>query len=252
MDNLDITMSMPAKACGNIGRDTMKVLLADDHELVREGLRLLLERLDKDVEILEAATYDEVMGYGADSSEHQDNIDVILLDLHMPGMPGNEWVQALKVTTETFSDTPVIVLSGLQDSATVTTALQNGAKGFLPKTARGKTLASAVRLVLDGEVYVPPSLIDSAAHDQSTGASAGGANKLNGEASDVPDLSSRERTALLLLAEGKSNKQIAREMSVEEVTVKMHLSKAYRKLGAANRVEAVRVAVSRGIVALDT
>ena len=221
----------------NLEGATMKVLLADDHDLVRDGLRPYIEQLDSDVSIEEAGSLDEVLRV----AEVTPNPNLILLDLNMPGMQG---LNSISQVSETFPESPIVVISGHFDNDVITGALQRGARGFVPKTARGKSLLSALKLVLEGETYVPPAMLAGDA-----GASAEplpGAAPAPIEDTVLAKLSAREMSILRLLIDGKTNKEIARELDLQEITIKVHVRNAYRKIGASNRADAVRIAFQNG------
>jgi two-component system, NarL family, nitrate/nitrite response regulator NarL len=158
-----------------------------------------------------------------------ERLDLILLDLRMPGMNGFAGLQAVR---QKRPEVPVAILSGQIDPQTIREALQAGAAGYLPKTMRAAGMLHALRLILDGERYVPESAL-------STAAAAGG------ETSGA-DLSKRERDVIKLLLLGHTNKEIARDLQVEEVTVALHLRSIYRKLAVRNRTQAVRLLLERG------
>ena len=211
----------------------MRIILADDHGLIRDSLRPYLEQLADNVEIAEAVSLSEVRNHAGFAP------DLILLDLQMPGMQGPSSVADVQ---RVFADVPIVVVSGLSDPAVIRAVLQHGARGYIPKASRGKALVSALKLVLAGERYLPPSLLDeiSALPLVSPPNSAGGAD------GGFEKLSEREATALRLLIRGLSNKEIARELNLQEVTIKVHLRNVYRKIKANSRTDAVRIAMSRG------
>jgi two-component system nitrate/nitrite response regulator NarL len=222
----------------------MKILLADDHELVREGFKPLLETLSEDVTVLEASTYPEVLALAVECSTAPP--DLVLIDLHMPGSTDGRWENEIGTVCKAFPRVPVVVFSGSSDRATIEEAIKCGARGFLPKVVRGQTLLTALRLVLAGEIYVPPTILNDVPHAS-----------FSSDGDATPDvrlpsiaITQKERLTLKLLVEGKGNKQIARDLGVQEITVKMHLRNAYRKLGASNRVDAVRIVLEQGL--LDT
>ena len=215
----------------------MHVLLADDHELVRNGLKFYLERLASKVTVIEAATFDEALV----NSSKAPQLDLIILDLKMPGMNG---FAGLELMRERFPKVPAVILSGSVRRGDVLTALAAGAAGYIPKTLSGKAMFNALQLILSGETYVPSIVLpdrDSPAGqpDADKGAPATGDNALS-------KLTPRERDALALLTQGYSNKEIARRLEIEEITVKVHLSGVYRKLHATNRTQAVRIAMQLG------
>lgn len=216
----------------------MQVLLADDHDLVRDGLKPYIEKLDEAVNIREAGTFEEVVT----KSDEEADPDIILLDLHMPGMQGLNSIPKVK---DTYPTSPIVVISGHFDSDVISGSLEKGASGFIPKTTRGQSLLSALRLVLEGETYIPPALVSG-----ETGGGAGerlpGRPAAFGQDNVLSKLSARETSILKLLIDGLTNKKIARELDLQEITIKVHLRNAYRKIGATNRADAVRIAFQHG------
>ncbi len=210
----------------------MDILLADDHRLVRDGLKFFLERLGPDVKVAEAETFDEALSSAAEC----DDLQLIILDLVMPGMNG---LTGLEVMRARFPDVPVVILSGSFQRNEVINAINRGAHGFIPKTLSGKAMLSALQLVVSGEKYVP-SIIFSEGQM--------GGNGVGSFADDSPlqRLTPRERDVLGLLTKGHSNKEIARALGLQEVTVKVHLKGVFRKLGAVNRTQAVKIAMQLG------
>lgn len=206
----------------------MKVLLADDHGLFREMLAKAIKELSDSVEVLHAGdlarTLDLARGTG--------KIDLILLDLRMPGMNG---LAGLKLLREARPDVPVVVLSGESDPDIIRAALQAGSAGFIPKTTRIAALVSALRLVLSGEPYIPPAALSRAEPGEAR-ASQG-----------IGTLTARERDVLKQLIDGSSNKEIGQQLQVEEVTVAVHLRAIFKKLGVKNRTQAVRAALRLGL-----
>jgi len=208
----------------------MHILVADDHNLVRDGLKPFLYELDPDAVILDAANFDEALNH-AKSCE---TLGLILLDLRMPGMNG---LQGVEVMRKTRPGVPVVILSGHVEREEVLAAVRAGAGGYIPKTISGTALINALRLVLAGESYLPPSiLLDSNNSERKT------------PASPLSTLSAREREILGYLIEGQTNKEIARRLDLQEITIKIHLRNVYRKIGAVNRAQAVRIAMSSGWV----
>jgi DNA-binding NarL/FixJ family response regulator len=208
----------------------MHIVLADDHPLIRDGLRLLLTSLDTKVVLYEAASFDEAVA----AVRAAPQLDLVLLDLKMPGMDG---ILGVREICRLVPSVPVVVLSGQFGRDEVHAVLRAGARGFIPKAVGASVLTCALRLVLAGEVYAPASLL------------------LQGAAPPMPSppspaslaaLSPREREILAHLIEGETNKEIARRLDLQEITVKIHLRNVYRKIGAANRAMAVRIALSAG------
>jgi len=203
----------------------MKIIVADDHTLFRAGLCHILRQLENDVTIVEAENHDNALALAA---QHPD-ADVILLDLDMPG---REPLAAIEAMIAQSATTPVVVLSACEDNRQVRKVLDAGAMGFVPKHETARVMLSALRLVLEGGIYVPPMLMKK---DQSF------------PTSSAP-LTPRQLDVLERLIEGKSNKQIGREMELSEATVKAHLSAIFRCLDVDNRTEAARVAAQRGLL----
>ena len=209
----------------------MKILVADDHPLVRDALARTVASLDAVVEVFEAADFDSLRQLVA---EH--DLDLALVDLNMPGMRGLGGLQALR------SDYPTLVLivaSAQDDAATIRQVLATGVSGFIPKTQSREVVLQAIRLVLAGGVYVPSrALGDADAAPFNIGSANGGNAQLTPRQLDV--------LALLLL--GRPNKLIARELGLTEGTVKIHIAAILRTLGASNRTEAVVRARELGLL----
>lgn len=206
----------------------MKVLLADDHGLFREMLAKAIKELSDSVEVLHAGDLARTL----DLARGADKIDLLLLDLRMPGMNG---LTGLKLLRDMRPDVPVVVLSGESDPDIIRATLQAGSAGFIPKTTRIAALVSALRLVLSGELYIPPAALSRA--------EPGDARTRQG----VGTLTPRERDVLKQLIDGSSNKEIGQQLQVEEVTVAVHLRAIFKKLGVKNRTQAVRAALRLGL-----
>jgi DNA-binding NarL/FixJ family response regulator len=205
----------------------LHVIVADDHALIRELLERQLKDLDADVRVYHAGTLQQVL----DLTRTAERLDLILLDLRMPGMNGFAGLQAVR---QKRPDVPVAILSGQIDPQTIREALQAGAAGYLPKTMRATGMLNALRLILDGERYVPESALNTSVA------------LVGGEAAGVAAFSKRERDVIKLLMLGHTNKEIARDLQIEEVTVALHLRSIYRKLAVRNRTQAVRLLLERG------
>lgn len=213
----------------------MQILVADDHKLVRDGLRPFLQELDPGVEILDAAT----LGEAIKVIDETPGIGLVLLDLMMPGMDGLSGLQQIKTR---IPDTPVVIVSGYSTRDHVVSAVQSGAAGFIPKTVSGTAMVNALRLVLSGEKYLPSSTFFE---DPVSSASLPPAKPV-GAPPPFDRLSRREGEILAQLVEGRTNKEIAIALSLQEITIKVHLRNVYRKIGAANRAQAVRIALQSG------
>ena len=210
----------------------MKVLIADDHALVRTGLIDALTGLAPELVPIEAADASEVM----QRLEEVVDLDLILLDLFMPGANG---FHLLSNVCSAAAAVPVVVLSASESIEHVRKSLDCGAAGFLPKSADRELMLSALRLVLAGGVYVPAKAMQSA--DWQTAVTAAVPSN-----SGCGNLTARQRDVLRLLGRGLSNKQIAKALALSENTVKAHVASVLRELGANNRTEAVLRAQEQG------
>jgi DNA-binding NarL/FixJ family response regulator len=213
----------------------MKVLMIDDHHLVRDGMRPVLERLggpDERLEVLEAATFAAAL---AEIGRHAD-IELVLLDLRLPDVAGFD---ALARLQREHPDLPVVVMSGEDEAGLVREALQRGALGYVPKSSRPEVILHALRLVLSGGTYVPREIMGG---DDARPRDAPASPKPAGFAS--LGLTPRQAEVLPLLLAGKSNKQICRDLGLAEGTVKSHIAAIFKALGVTTRVQAV-LAVSR-------
>lgn len=207
----------------------MRILIIDDHALFRQGLRFLLRDLDADLEIVEAADCAQACALAGES------FNVVLLDLHMPGVAG---LDALEAVREAFEASRIVVLSGEEDPRQVRRAIDAGAAGFIPKSSTPEVLLSALRLVLADGVYLPAVALKGLGEEEPDALST---DRL-GDA-----LSDRQVEVLRKAVQGKANKVIARELGISEGTVKAHLSAAFRALGVHNRTEAVYAAARSGL-----
>ncbi|SIS84181.1 two component transcriptional regulator, LuxR family [Insolitispirillum peregrinum] len=234
--------------------ETVRVLIADDHELFRDGLRLVLNELGPDVEVVEASCYEEILS----RIDNGPVVDVLLLDLVMPG---RTWTDVLRSLKERAPSLPVVILSASEDRRLVLEAVRLGAAGFIPKTSSSRVMLSALRLVLSGGVYLPPTLIDEpspmSAHAQDPTAALAGLSHhgvplaSTAEHGDVSPLTPRQREVLALLGQGKSNKEIARILDLSEGTVKLHVTAILKALNVSNRTGAVVAASRLGLANLN-
>jgi|DewCreStandDraft_4_1066084.scaffolds.fasta_scaffold70573_2 two-component system response regulator DegU len=228
-------MSEEAEADDTEGQtqDKITVLIADDHGILREGLRGLLEEYDDLVVADEATT-------GAQAIEKVKALrpNILLLDLIMPEMGGVEVLEALA-----GEDLPtrVIVLTGADDDELLARSIQSGAMGYLLKDAASSQLVNAIRKVAEGGCWLPPDLTSKLFR--------GMARKPQGDDSaKLSLLTAREVEVLKLLGEAKSNSEIADQLFISEHTVKVHVSRILEKLGLSTRAEAVRFAIRSGVV----
>ena len=222
----------------------MKILVVDDHALIRTALRGVLAELDRDVEILEAGDCRSAF----DLVETHPDLDLVLLDLNLPGVHGLAALEELRVRHPAL---PVVVLSSASDRASVTQALDQGAMGYIPKLSTNEVLVSALRLVLSGGIYIPPEILarwapQPALDEQSVSAAARSESRPRVPA-DL-GLSERQAQILRLLLQGRSNKLICRDLDLAESTVKNHISLILKALNVTTRTQAVIVAAQMGLV----
>jgi len=213
----------------------MQILVADDHKLVRDGLKPFLNELSPGADILDAATLDEAVAIAGQA----DKIGLVLLDLMMPGMDGLKGLGVLKAK---LPNVPVVIVSGYSTRDHVMAAVQAGAAGFIPKTVSGAAMVNALRLVLSGETYLPSATFFEEASTMQPLPPI----MRSGTPPPFDKLSKREAEILALLVEGRTNKEIAIVLELQEITIKVHLRNVYRKIGAANRAQAVRIALQSG------
>lgn len=210
----------------------MRVLIIDDHALFRVGLKGLLEQRNI-----------EVVGVAADGEEgielaKTSNPDIILLDLRMPGMGG---LDVLKKIREDSKATPVVMLTTSNDEADLIMSLRSGAQGYLLKDMEPDELVGALRDIEKGKSVVAQDLTDALAR------MVQGETAIENDEGPFSTLTPREHEILCLLADGQSNKLIARNLGISDGTVKLHVKAILRKLGIHSRVEAAVIAVEQGL-----
>lgn len=207
-----------------------KILIADDHPLFREAITNVIESGFPDAETLETEDLETALAL---AKEH-DDLDLVLLDLNMPGMNGLNGLISLRNEAPTV---PVVIVSAEDDKQIVLQAITCGAVGFISKSSPRNQMTEALQQILDGNVYLPSDIIRQSGHE-------GRRNRRNNDHPQIaPELlSSLTRRQLLVLermAKGESNKQIAYNLHIAETTVKAHVSAILRKLGVHNRVQAI-------------
>ncbi len=205
---------------------TIRALVADDHELFRSGLKQLLIDVLGAEDVREAETLDQAIemltndGAGA----------LVLVDLRMPGMSGAEDLAALR---DGFPDAKVAVVSAWEERADIIAALSVGVHGYIPKSLSSNEIASAIRAILNGQIFVPPVLgRRDAGHPAPPRRNTDGAD-------GVDKLTARQKEVLSELLKGQASKEIARSLDIAEGTVKIHLAAIYRALGVRTRAEAI-------------
>ncbi len=199
---------------------------------MREGLRHVLKGLDEQIEVLEAAH----CFHAFDLATRHPDIDLVLLDYHLPDMNG---LDALAIFRKNHPELPIVMLSGSVNPHTVRQVLDRGAAGFIAKASMSSELLSILRLVLAGEVYVPPELLMASGMPYVAG--------VNPDLSS-PQLTSRQEEVLKLLLDGRSNKDISLLLQLSDETTKNHVTGILRAFGVQTRVQAVLAASRHGYV----
>jgi DNA-binding NarL/FixJ family response regulator len=210
----------------------MKILIVDDHALIREALRGVLKELKGDAVVLEASDCRQAMAH----IEGQADLSLVLLDLNLPDRDGFSVLSELR---ERYPALSVVVLSGQQDRGSVVKALDLGALGFIPKSGQREVMVSALQLVFAGGIYIPPEILS---REGSTSPSAAQTRLAPDKARVTPaelGLTGRQLDVLALMMQGKSNKAICRVLDLAEPTVKNHVTAVLKALKVTNRTEAV-------------
>lgn len=215
---------------------TIKVILADDHKIVRAGLRSLLESGGQ-IDVVAGAEN----GRETVSLTKKLNPDVVVMDVAMPDMNG---VDATQKIARQNPDSRVLALSGHPDGLFITGMLEAGAKGYLLKDVATEELILAIKTVANGRIYVSPSVSDTLVEDY--------LQRVKGEVGpDYDALSTREREVLQLVAEGRSTAQIANKLSLSERTIETHRKRIMDKLGLRSIAQLTKYAIRKGITSLD-
>ena len=208
---------------------SLKILIADDHALFRESLSLMLVRLDdREPTIIQADNSAHAIQL---AGQHAD-LDMILMDIDMPGTSG---MSAIKTLRQVAPGVPIIMISADEGYHQISRAIDLGARGFIPKTTSADVMLSALRLVLNGGIYLPEQLL---AAYQTRGSDPG----------NEQHLTPRQMEILRLLQKGEQNKNIAHQLNLSESTVKVHVRRIFTVLDARNRSQAVNHAIERGIL----
>lgn len=204
----------------------MRVLIADDHDLVLDMMSMLLEK-EANVDV---STAGDLSG-ALETLAQDEKFDLVILDFNMPGMSG---LNGLKKAMQAGGDTPVALMSGVATRSVAQEALDAGAAGFLPKTLSARSLMNAARFMASGEKYAPVEFLTL---DEDADGGIG-----------TQKLSPREHQVLAGVCRGLSNKEIAHELEIQEVTIKLHVKTLCGKLGARNRTQAAMIARDTGLV----
>ena len=230
----------------------MRILIADDHPLYLNAVQVLLERMIEGISIDLAKNIEQTLTI----IHGNETFDLVLLDYSMPGMRGAEGV---KTVAAVAGGAPVVVMSGVACPADVGACIAAGARGFLPKTLDNKVFSSALTVILSGGSYLPVEM-HLALHAPAVPAAvsalpaSGGLDTLGAHSdAELPEgghgFTERERTIMAMIIEGRSNKEIARILNLREVTIKVQLTRIYKKLGAKNRAQAATIIAQAGLLA---
>lgn len=207
--------------------EPMKLVIADDHDLFRDGLRLLLETQFPDIEILEAVDFKSAL-----DCVSQGGVDLILTDLGMPSMDGESGVKAMLSADPAMK---VVVISGHEEPDQIDQMLSLGISGYIPKSSSSDLTLNAIKLAMSGGVYLPPLLLtENSSTDEPS-------MPVGGDFLDGLPLTPRQKEITNLLATGKSNAVIAYELGISEGTVRIHVSAVLRALGVFNRTQVAAI-----------
>jgi DNA-binding NarL/FixJ family response regulator len=214
----------------------MRIMVVDDHALVRRGMQYVVKEGFPDADVVEA----ESSAAALEELRKGTKIDLALVDVRMPDLDGLELLRAIKAE---WADVPVIMLSTYENAPYVKRALADGAAGYLLKDATPEDLSQAINVAMSGSGNVlSPRVIQNLFEDQQAGTDGSG----NGRRNEY-SLTQREHDILALLAEGRSNREIAQALFLSEKTVKAHLAAIFRKLNVTNRTQAAMMAVQMGV-----
>jgi DNA-binding NarL/FixJ family response regulator len=223
-DGLPLASAHTPSAAETLTVQAKRVLIADDHPLYRDALQAILPRACNATQVVEASSQPEVTGRVTSDAD----FDLIILDLNLPGATD---LSCLRYIRSVAPLTPIVVVSGIDDPATMSEVVMAGAAGYVPKSAPSNVLVDAIRVIMSGGTYLPAAAIVALRHSNSR--TPGTPESAEGE-----HLTARQMRVLELLAQGLSNKQIARELDISEITVKAHVSLILKKLGVSNRTQA--------------
>ena len=223
--------------------DALTIMLVDDHALFRAGLAVLIRKMPEVTDVVEHGTGKEALQAIIENPD----LDLVMLDYNLQDTNG---IEVLKHVKAQFPELPVILLSASQDASLIQLALREHASGFIVKTATPDVMLSAVQLVLNGGIYVPPEAIPPTISDAQAESAA--SNELrsstHSENKGRGVLTQRQMDVLLYMKQGLSNKEIARELSMSPSTVKVHVAAILKELSACSRTQAVFIAKDSGLI----
>ncbi|MBU2874199.1 response regulator transcription factor [Marinobacter salexigens] len=228
--NPETTSATDDQQAGTLMEPTYKILIADDHPLFREAISSVIVSGVEGSEVFQTDDLDSALSV----TRENDDLDLILLDLNMPGMNGLNGLMTLRNEAPTI---PVVIVSAEEDKQVVLQAITYGAVGFITKSSPRQEMTKAIQQILNGNVYLPSDIIRTGKESDSNRRSRNDDNPVSAEM--LNSLTRRQLLVLERMAKGESNKQIAYNLNIAETTVKAHVSAILRKLGVHNRVQAI-------------
>lgn len=210
----------------------MKVLIADEQSLFRDGLTLRLKEINQNIDILQSSSLTETLQI----LSAEPNTDILILDIDLAGFSAEETIKNIQNISPSAK---IIAISSSEDAHNIKNILSLGAKGYIPKRSDSNILSGALKLILDGGTYIPPVMLKTDSISKLTSPTLPPLKK---------NLTNRQSQVLDLIAQGKSNKQIAYDMGVSEATVKLHINALLRSLKVNNRTQAVITAQKMGLI----
>lgn len=210
----------------------MKVLITDEQSLFRDGLSLRLKQINQDIAILQSSNLVDMQKI----LSKEPDIDILIVDIDLAELNAAEIINKIK---NLAPNTKIVAISSSEDTRNIKKILSCGVKGYIPKRSDSNILSGALKLILDGGTYIPPAMLDN-------GIDYNGSSHISNPLKK--NLTNRQSQVLDLIAQGKSNKQIAYDMGVSEATVKLHINALLRSLKVNNRTQAVITAQKMGLI----
>ncbi len=210
----------------------MKVLITDEQSLFRDGLSLRLKQINQDIAILQSSNLVDMQKI----LSKEPDIDILIVDIDLAELNAAEIINKIK---NLAPNTKIVAISSSEDTRNIKKFLSCGVKGYIPKRSDSNILSGALKLILDGGTYIPPAMLDN-------GIDYNGSSHISNPLKK--NLTNRQSQVLDLIAQGKSNKQIAYDMGVSEATVKLHINALLRSLKVNNRTQAVITAQKMGLI----
>lgn len=208
----------------------MKTIMAHGRPLIRAGFRALLLEHDDSAEVREANTFDEVL-----ATTKKERPDLLLLDLLLPGLNGFDGIRSLNAS---HPDIPIVVVAESENEADVSVAIDSGARGYIPESSSGELFVNALKLVLSGNIYVPPAALGKSKAENGVRLADNPPKAFR-----LTTLTPRQREVLSLIAEGDSNREMAGKLGIAEGTIRIHVAAILKGLNLRNRTQAALLAV---------